>query len=118
MNPAGTHTPDKKLSQVRVKGEIPAPVLINWLTAAAIPLLMFFAWRAVRQDVEAMAPIWLTIFATLLGVNAALYYLLRNDTLQRHGFIALIVGLFGFLAISAVENGSAIIWLLLCISAA
>lgn len=111
MSHAGTRTPDEELSQFRVRGEIPVPVLINWLTAAAIPLLTFFAWRAVRQDSAALVPTFLTISAVLLGVNALLYFVLGNQTLQRRGFIVLIIALFTFLAIRAVEDGSAIIWL-------
>ncbi|KEF31186.1 hypothetical protein D777_02339 [Marinobacter nitratireducens] len=104
-------TPDTKLSQFRVKGEIPVPVLINWLTACAAPLLVFFAWRSDTMQNDPITPPLLLTFAVLLSVNALLYWLTSSKSLQRRGFIALITVLFTYLAVYAVEDGSAILWL-------
>ncbi len=103
-------TPDTELSQFRVKGEIPVPVLIGWLSLAAIPLLLFFAIRShLRGDALIFAV--LVTFSALLASNALWYQVSRNTTLQRRGFIVLITVLFTYLAVSAVEDGSAIMWL-------
>ena len=110
MSTAARKTPDTELSQFRVKGEIPVPILINWLTAVAVPLLFFFAWRSSLQD-DPVTPPLLVAFAILLAINSVTYLLSGNKTLQRRGFIALITVLFTYLAIYAVEDGSAIIWL-------
>tara|TARA_R110002111_G_scaffold94653_6_gene146709 strand:- start:22524 stop:22739 length:216 start_codon:yes stop_codon:yes gene_type:complete len=45
MSNTAPDIPAQEQSQFRVKGEIPIPVLINWLSIAAVPLLAFFAWR-------------------------------------------------------------------------
>jgi diguanylate cyclase (GGDEF)-like protein len=111
MNPMVRNTADTELSQFRVQGEIPVPVLINWLTAAAIPILFFFAWRAALRDAGLATPYILLGFAGLLGVNMLAYLLIGNRTLQRRGFITVITVLFTYLAIRAVEDGSAVIWL-------
>lgn len=98
------------LSQYRVKGEIPVPSLIAWLTLAAIPLLSFFAVRAFLRG-DALACYMLAAFATLLGANLLWYLLRRNDTLLRRGFIVLITALFTYLAVAAIEDGATIMWL-------
>ena len=110
MPQSARQTPDTELSQFRVKGEIPVPILINWLTAVAVPLLCFFAWRSSLQN-DPITPPLLVGFAVLLAVNSVSYLLFGNKTLQRRGFITLITVLFTYLAINAVEDGSAIIWL-------
>jgi len=110
MPQSARKTPDTELSQFRVKGEIPVPVLINWLTAVAVPLLFFFAWRSSLQNDPVTLPL-LIGFAVLLTVNSVTYLLFGNKTLQRRGFITLITVLFTYLALYAVEDGSAIIWL-------
>jgi len=109
-----THAPfkhaDTDLSQYRVTGEIPVPTLIGWLTLAAVPLLVFFAYRSSLRG-DPTAPILLLVFAGLLAANGAVYLATRHSTLQRRGFITIITGLFTYLAVQAVEDGSAIIWL-------
>lgn len=101
---------DNRLSQYRVRGEIPVPILIGWLTLAACPLLLLFAWRAFDRGAETSAYVLLA-FALCLAVNGITYLLTRSSTLQRRGFITIITLLFVYLAIDAVEDGSAIIWL-------
>ncbi|MDL0430662.1 GGDEF domain-containing protein [Marinobacter sp. TBZ242] len=101
---------DTKLSQFRVKGEIPVPLLIGRLTLAAVPILLFFAWRSLDRGFAGSATI-LIIFAALLSVNGIIYLASHNSTLQRRGFITVITVLFTYLAVNAVEDGSAIIWL-------
>ena len=101
---------DSELSQFRVKGEIPVPALINGLSAAAVPILAFFAWRSTQHGYTLTASI-LLVFSVLLGLNLLTFLALRHKTLQRRGFIALITVLFTYLAVHAVEDGSAIIWL-------
>lgn len=99
-----------ELSQYRVRGEIPVPSLITWLTLGAIPLLSFFAIRAhLRTDPQSFYV--LLFFAIALSTNALWYLLRRNDTVLRRGFIVLITVLFFYLAIAAIENGAAIMWL-------
>lgn len=111
MKQTAAKTPDTELSQFRVKGEIPVPVLINWLTSAAVPILLFFAGRAVSTaDSPFTAPLLVT-FSALLALNSLVYLGIRHQTLHRRGFIGLITALFTFLVIQAVEDGSAIIWL-------
>ncbi|MDK9559419.1 GGDEF domain-containing protein [Marinobacter sp. M216] len=110
MTTGSLKTPDPKLSQFRVKGEIPVPLLINWLTAVAIPLLLFFAWRSSLRDDPVTSPLLVTI-AVLLAINAAVFWFSGSKVAQRRGFIALITVLFTYLAVHAVEDGSAIIWL-------
>jgi diguanylate cyclase (GGDEF)-like protein len=110
MSQSARKTPDTELSQFRVKGEIPVPILINWLTAVAVPLLFFFAWRSSLRD-DPITPPLLIGFAVLLAVNAVIYLLGGHKTLQRRAFITLITVLLTYLAIYAVEDGSAIIWL-------
>lgn len=94
----------------RVTGEIPVPTLINWLSIGAQPLLLFFAYRAVGRGDTLVMGILLTCAALLL-LNVLIDLVLRHETLQRRTFIVLITGLFIYLAISAIEDGSAIIWL-------
>lgn len=110
MSQIAHNTQLPELSQYRVKGEIPVPVLINWLTLAAVPLLCFFAWRSSLRGDPVTPPLLLT-FGALLAVNLLLYLLTGQKTLQRRGFITLITALFTYLAVQAVEDGSAIIWL-------
>ncbi|WP_336367214.1 GGDEF domain-containing protein [Marinobacter sp. C2H3] len=110
MNKTGLRTPDEELSQFRVRGEIPVPALINGLSLAAVPLLAFFAWRAMNQGAAPTSAL-LVAFAAGLGLNTLLYLGVRRQTLHRRVFIALIIGLFCYLSIRAVEDGSAIIWL-------
>lgn len=110
MSNAAQKTPDTELSQFRVKGEIPVPILITWLTAVAVPLLFFFAWRSSLRD-DPVTPPLLVGFAILLAANAIVYGLTGHRTLQRRGFITIITLLFTYLAVHAVEGGSAIIWL-------
>jgi len=102
--------PDGKSSQFRVAGEIPVPALINWLTAGAVVLLFFFAWRSALHG-ELLAPSLLFGFAILLGANSALFWLIRNTAIQRWSFIVLVTMLFTYIAVQALEDGSAIIWL-------
>lgn len=110
MKQSASRTPDSELSQFRVKGEIPVPALINGLTAAAVPLLLFYSWRSTQQADTLTAP-WLLAFAVLLAINAIIYAVSGQKTLQRRVFIVLITALFTYLATQAVEDGSAIIWL-------
>ncbi|MCK0165582.1 GGDEF domain-containing protein [Marinobacter sp. S6332] len=101
--------PAKKLSQYRVTGEIPVPVLINWLSIAAVPLLAFFAFRSLgRGDFITSAP--LILFAALMIGNLFIYIVFRHTTFQRRAFIALSTILFTYLALHPVEGGTAIIW--------
>lgn len=102
--------PDTQLSQFRVKGEIPVPVLINWLTIATIPLLLFFAWRSSMQG-DLFTPSLLLGFAALLGANTALFMSIKHNATQRWGFILLITMLLIYIAVQALEDGSAVIWL-------
>ncbi|KAA1173167.1 GGDEF domain-containing protein [Marinobacter salinexigens] len=104
-------TPDTQLSQFRVRGEIPVPVLINWLTIFAVPLLVFFAWRSDSHSHDPNTPAFLLVFAVLLGTNGLIYRIGGSKTLQRRGFITVITLLFTYLATHAVEDGSAILWL-------
>ncbi|ERS08268.1 GGDEF domain-containing protein [Marinobacter nauticus] len=110
MNQPASRTPDAELSQFRVKGEIPVPALINGLTCAAVPLLVFFAWRSSGHG-DPLTSRLLLAFAALLAINAIVFLSLGHKTLQRRAFITLIIALFTYLAIQAVEDGSAIIWL-------
>lgn len=105
-----THTPDNRLSGFRVKGEIPVPLLIGWLTSAAVPLLLFFGWRSLGREQEASAYA-LAVFAALLALNGLVYLISRHTTAQRRGFITIITVLFTYLAVNAIEDGSAILWL-------
>jgi len=93
-----------------LKGEIPVPMLIGWLTCAAVPLLLFFGWRSLQKG-EAASTYILAIFAALLALNGLVYLISRHTTLQRRGFITLITVLFTYLAVNAVEDGAAILWL-------
>lgn len=111
MTQTAAKTPDTELSQFRVQGEIPVPLLINWLTAAAVPILLFFAGRAASTAENPLTAPLLVTFAALLGLNSLVYLGIRHQTLHRRGFISLITALFTFLVIQAVEDGSAIIWL-------
>lgn len=110
MTHTASRTSDTKLSQFRVKGEIPVPILIGRLTLAAVPILLLFAWRSLDRDLTGSATV-LIIFAALLSVNGIVYLATHNSTLQRRGFITIITVLFTYLAVNAVEDGSAIIWL-------
>jgi hypothetical protein len=70
-----------KLSQFRVKGEIPVPMLMGWLTQAAAPILLFFAWRSLDRGMPGSATT-LIVFAVLLSVNGTVYLISHNSTLQ------------------------------------
>ncbi len=59
---------DEDLAQFRVSGEIPVPVLIGWLTIAAIPTLAFFAYRSHLRDETDIVPV-LIVFLVLLALN-------------------------------------------------
>lgn len=99
-----------ELSQFRVRGEIPVPALIGWLTMAAVPLLVFFALRAkIQMDLQTFRV--LGAFAGLLALNGLSYWVLHYETLHRRGFITLITLLFLYLAGAAIEDGAAIMWL-------
>lgn len=98
------------LSQFRVSGEIPVPVLIGWLTIAAIPTLAFFAFRS-HLRAEDVTVLVLISFMALLAINGLVYLACKSEKLQRRGFILTITGLFVFLATMALEDGSAIIWM-------
>jgi len=111
MKQTAVKTPNTELSQFRVKGEIPVPVLINWLTSAAIPILLFFAGRSASIADNPFNAAVLATFAALLALNSLVYLGIRNQTLHRRSFISLVSVLFTFLVVQAVENGSAIIWL-------
>lgn len=111
MKQTAAKTPDTELSQFRVKGEIPVPVLINWLTAAAVPILLFFAGRAASAADNPFTAALLVTFSALLALNSLVYLGTGLQSLHRRGFIGLITALFTFLVIQAVEDGSAIIWL-------
>ncbi|WP_242674404.1 GGDEF domain-containing protein [Marinobacter halodurans] len=92
------------------RGEIPVPRLINWLSVGALPVLVFFAFRAAdRGDSLVMAT--LTIVGVLLLLNGLVYLILRQETLHRRTFIIIIAALFIYVATAALEDGSAIIWL-------
>lgn len=110
MNQPATRIPNANPPHFRVKGEIPVPALINGLTCAAVPLLVFFSWRSSGQG-DTLTSLLLLVFAALLATNAAIFLALRQKTLHRRAFITLIIALFSYLAIQAVEDGSAIIWL-------
>lgn len=110
MKQSDVRTTDAELSQFRVKGEIPVPALINWLTLAAVPLIFFYTWRSFQQDNATTGTI-LAAFSILLGINALVHLAFGHKTLQRRSFIILITALFSYMAIRALENGSAIIWL-------
>ncbi|OZB18838.1 MAG: GGDEF domain-containing protein [Marinobacter sp. 34-60-7] len=103
--------PGPDLSQYRVRGEIPIPALINGLSAAAVPLLLFYAWRANTLQQDAFGAVLLATFSALLAINALAYLITRHKTLQRRGFITLITVLFTYLATQGIEDGSAVIWL-------
>ncbi|MBK1853145.1 GGDEF domain-containing protein [Marinobacter sp. 1-4A] len=102
--------PAKKLSQYRVSGEIPVPVLINWLSIAAVPLLAFFAFRSMGRG-EHITSALLILFATLMLSNLLVYVACGHKTFQRRAFIVLTTIMFCYLAIFALEDGSAIVWL-------
>lgn len=105
-----TQSADDRLARFRVQGEIPVPTLIGWMTFAAVPLLLFFGWRAFERGLVAPA-YTLAVFAAVLTLNGLIYLLSHNTTLQRRGFITIITLLFIFLAVNAIEDGSAILWL-------
>ncbi|MDX1755811.1 MAG: GGDEF domain-containing protein [Marinobacter sp.] len=110
MPELNTQPPDRELAEFRVKGEIPVPILITWLTFAAVPALCFFAYRAnLRADLQTVLA--LIAFASLLAINSLVYYVSHNDTLLRRGFIVLITGLFSYLALFAIEDGAGVMWL-------
>ncbi len=92
------------------RGEIPVPRLINWLSVGALPVLVFFAYRAAgRGDTLVMAT--LATVGVMLMLNALVYLTLRHQTLHRRTFIVIIAALFIYVATAALEDGSAIIWL-------
>lgn len=99
-----------ELSQYRVRGEIPVPILIGWLTLGATLLLAFFAARAYLRD-DTATLYTLIISAALLSINELLYLAGGTSTWLRRGFIVLITALFLYLATAAIEDGAAIMWL-------
>ncbi|MDC0664034.1 GGDEF domain-containing protein [Marinobacter sp. SS21] len=102
--------PDHQFAEFRVKGEIPVPVLITWLTCAAVPVLCFFAFRAYLRA-ESFNVIALLLLASLLAANSLVYLSSHNGTRLQQGFIVLITALFSFLALSAIEDGTGVLWL-------
>ncbi|MDI9246219.1 GGDEF domain-containing protein [Marinobacter sp. CHS3-4] len=110
MTKTTTQAPEVRLSRFRVTGEIPVPLLIGWLTCAAVPLLLFFGWRSLERG-ETTAAYLLAMFAALLALNGLVYLISRRTTLQRRGFITIITVLFTYLAVNAIEEGAAILWL-------
>lgn len=100
------HAPE----QPRITGEIPVPVLINWLSIGALPVLTFFAWRAAERG-DGLVTGTLAAAGALLLLNVLVYLAVRLTTLHRRAFIALITTLFIYVAVDALEDGSAIIWL-------
>ena len=105
-----TNNTDHRLAGFRVQGEIPVPLLIGWLTSAAVPLLLFFAWRSLERG-QGTSAYTLSVFAALLALNGLIYLATRDATRQRRGFITLITVLFTYPAVNAIEDGSAIMWL-------
>lgn len=98
------------LVQPRVTGEIPVPLLINWLSIAAAPVLSFFAWRAADRG-DFLVTGMLAAAGALLLINVLVYLVVRLTTVHRRAFITLITALFIYVAVFALERGSAIIWL-------
>lgn len=111
MNETARRPQPATLSRFRIRGELPVPTLINGLTLTAVPLLLFFALRAARAGADPITAPLLLAFAVVLALNSLVYLLLGYPTLHRRTFITLITGLFVYLAVQAVEDGSAIIWL-------
>ncbi|MBK1872935.1 MULTISPECIES: GGDEF domain-containing protein [Marinobacter] len=110
MSKIAPELPANGRSQLQVSGEIPVPVLINWLSISAVPLLAFFASRSVEQG-EHLAAGLLIAFAILMTINLLIYAAFRHKTFQRRAFIGLTTTVFIYVSVSALENGSAIIWL-------
>lgn len=110
MANTASKAPPSAQSQFRVTGEIPVPVLINWLTAASIVLLAFYAWRSFDRG-DQLTSVLLILVAALMASNALIYAISRHQTFQRRAFMVLTTILFTYLAIQAVEDGSTIIWL-------
>lgn len=110
MTNIASETPANEQSQFRVTGEIPVPVLINWLSLAAVVLLTFFAWRSSGRG-EQLTTTLLALFAVLMAGNLLIYVVSRHKTFHRRAFMTLTTIMFTYLAIHAVEDGSAIIWL-------
>ena len=110
MSKTAPEVPASAQSQFRVKGELPVPVLINWLSVAAVPLLALFAWRSLSRG-DQLTPALFTLFALLLAGNVLVYIITRHQTFHRRAFMTLITILFTYLGMHAVEDGSAIIWL-------
>lgn len=106
-----TDNPTADRSQYRVRDEIPIPALINGLSTAAVPLLLFYAWRSSTLQGDSGEAVLLATFSVLLALNALVYRITRHRTLQRRGFITLITVLFTYLATQSVDDGSAVIWL-------
>lgn len=110
MASTAPEVPSNTKSQFRVTGEIPVPVLINWLSVATVSLLAFYAWRSFDRGDQLISAL-LTLFAALIACNMLIYAISSHKTFQRRTFITLTTILFTYLAIWAVEDGSAIIWL-------
>lgn len=109
LNPA-SKAPSKAQSQFRVTGEIPVPILINWISVAIIPLLAFYAWRSLGQG-DLLTSVPLALSAALVAGNVLIYTICRHRTFHRRAFMTLTTILLTYLTVRAVEDGSAIIWL-------
>lgn len=105
-----TEITNHRLSRFRIPGEIPVPRLINWMTTAAVPLLLFFGWRALAHE-QTTSAVTLALFAAVLALNGLIYRISHQITLQRRGFITLMTALFTYLTVTGIEDGSAILWL-------
>lgn len=110
MSKTAPEDPANRQSQLRVTGEIPVPVLINWITVAIVPLLAFYAWRSFDRG-DQLISVLLVLFAGLMASNVLAYVICRHKTFHRRAFMIVTTILFTYLAIQAVEDGSAIIWL-------
>lgn len=99
-----------KTPEFHVEGEIPVPTLIIWLTISGVCALSFFGYRGYLQG-HMQSLYVLTGFATLLTVNALIYSLAGRERMLRGGFIVVITLLFSYLAVFAIEDGAAILWL-------
>lgn len=110
MSNTAQKAPSNTPSQFRVTGEIPIPVLINWISIAIIPLLAFYAWRSLDRGTP-LVSVPLILFAALVAGNLLIYVIYRHKTFHRRAFMTLTTILLTYLTMRVVEDGSAIIWL-------